>query len=110
MALENVVRQQQGVSAVKLFSIAFVLCSLANAAFAQTQQCGPRDKMLAGLAIKYSEARQFIGLTETGLVVEVFAAWSGTWTVTVTHPDGKMCILTSGYSYEAMLEVPGFPG
>ncbi len=87
------------------------LCILAGPAFAQVQlPCMARDRMLFTLGVKYSEARQFIGLTTTGLVMEVFASWSGTWTVAITRPDGVMCVLTNGDGFEAMTEVPGWPG
>ena len=92
-----------------MIRLALALCILAAPAMAQQQPCMARDRMIAGLAVKYAEARQYIGLTSTGLVMEAFAAWSGTWTITITRPDGVMCVLASGVSFEAMIEVPGQP-
>jgi hypothetical protein len=35
--------------------------------------------------------------------MELFASeTSGTWTVTVTLPDGQMCLMASGSNFEAL--------
>ena len=74
-------------------------------AAAQARQCDSRDKVLGLLAEKYGETRQSIGLTTQGTVVETFASSeTGTWTVTVTHPDGRMCLIASGDAFENLSE------
>ena len=68
---------------------------MASSALAQGQTCGARD----------GESRQSIGMAPEGRVVEVFASLeSGTWTITVTMPNGMTCLVASGQSYENLDE------
>ncbi|WP_238364087.1 hypothetical protein [Mesobacterium pallidum] len=78
---------------------------LAGAATAQGRACGPRDAVVERLASKYGESRQSMGLGANNAVMEVFASSeTGTWTITVTMPDGMMCLVASGQAYEALAE------
>jgi hypothetical protein len=75
------------------------------AAAAQGQNCGQRDSVIERLVSKYGESRQSIGVAPQGRVVEVFASLeTGTWTITVTMPNGMMCLVASGQSYETVDE------
>ncbi|MEY8839229.1 hypothetical protein AB9K41_09400 [Cribrihabitans sp. XS_ASV171] len=71
--------------------------------------CAPRDVVIARLADRYGEARRGIGLVQQGSVMEVFASEeTGTWTITVTMPDGTTCLVASGQAYETVAEaLPG---
>lgn len=67
--------------------------------------CAPRDVVLERLADTYGESRQAIGLAGPGRVVEVFASsQTGSWTITVTLPDGRTCLVASGIAYETVDE------
>lgn len=80
-------------------------------AFAQTNRCASRDVVVAQLSDKYGESRQSIGLGSNDAVVEMFASTStGTWTITVTLPNGRTCIVAAGNSFEALAEAPIVPG
>lgn len=73
---------------------------MANAAQAQAV-CGARDAVLERLSGHYGETRRGMGLGSNNGIVEVFASdETGTWTITVTMPDGRMCLVASGESYE----------
>lgn len=75
------------------------------AAAAQGQNCGQRDAVVERLSSAYGESRQSIGMAPQGRVVEVYASReTGTWTITVTMPNGTMCLVASGQSYEAVEE------
>ncbi|MCE8007606.1 hypothetical protein [Aestuariivita sp.] len=77
----------------------------ASQASAQGSNCGPRQAVIDRLAETYGESRQSMGLGASGQVVEVFASdASGTWTITVTLPNGLMCLMASGQAYEALAE------
>lgn len=77
---------------------------------AQAQNCAPHDAVVARLAERYGETRQSIGLTDTGAVLEVFAAETGTWTIIVTGPDGLSCLVAAGRSFrDGPFEPAGFP-
>lgn len=95
----------------KLFalSLGFVgLILVTNAASAQVvspagPQCAQREMVLTTLADKYGETRRGMGIAANNGVMEVFASeTSGSWTITVTMPDGMTCLVASGQSYEAM--------
>jgi hypothetical protein len=81
-------------------------------AFAQTpRNCGVRSEIVQRLAERYGESRQSIGLGSNNQVVEVFASReTGTWTITVTMPDGTMCLVASGQAYEAQADAAPAPG
>jgi len=85
---------------------AMILTSAAQA-FSQTpsRNCGEREHIVTSLAERYGESRQSIGLGANNQVVEVYASLeTGTWTITVTLPDGMMCLVASGQAYEAVAE------
>ena len=93
------------------FAFLTVVMSMAAApAIAQQQQnCGARDTVVDRLSSKYGESRQSIGMAPKGRVVEVYASPdTGTWTITVTMPNGVTCLVASGQSYES-LEEPAKP-
>lgn len=78
---------------------------MASAASAQGQNCGVRATVIERLADRYGESRQSIGMAPQGRVVEVFASLeTGTWTITVTLPNGMTCLVASGQSFENLDE------
>lgn len=82
-----------------------ILALAATQATAQTRNCAPREVVVERLADGYGESRQSIGLGAQGAVVEVFASNdTGTWTITVTNPNGLTCLVASGQSYETLAE------
>ncbi len=76
--------------------------------------CADRAFVLTQLAQKYGETRRGMGLAANSTVMELFAsAENGTWTVTVTMPDGMTCLVASGDRFESLKEdLPpgGIPG
>jgi hypothetical protein len=76
----------------------------AQAAQGAPAQCGPRGQVAATLAERYGETRRAIGLAANNTVMEVYASDEGSWTITVTMPDGTMCLLAAGQNYEGMAE------
>ncbi|MFU8898030.1 MAG: hypothetical protein ACNA7L_03970 [Roseinatronobacter sp.] len=70
---------------------------------AQPLQCGPRAAVLDMLAAQ-DQSRRAIGLAGRA-VMELFAAPDGgRWTITLTMPDGPMCLLANGVAYDGMIE------
>lgn len=71
----------------------------------QTRNCAPRDAVIERLASTYGETRQSIGLGSRGAVIETFASdETGSWTITVTTPNGMTCLVASGQSFEELAE------
>lgn len=82
-------------------SLGFGLAILAQAAKAQNIPCGERAKIIQGLTEKYGETRQVIGLARNNRIMELYASTeTGSWTLVVTLPDGRSCLLATGDSYE----------
>jgi hypothetical protein len=84
-------------------SLGFLGLILATQA-ARAAQCAPHDQVVAGLATGFDESRRAMGLSGPSQVLEVFASDAGSWTVTVTGPDGITCLVASGQGFEAITE------
>lgn len=76
--------------------------------------CAPHADVVALLAERWGEARIGIGLGASGHAFELYAAEAtGTWTIVVTDPAGRACLLASGQAWEAVeggLPPPGKEG
>ncbi len=93
-----------------LAKLSLALCILAfapdQAAAEALSNCAPRDAVVDRLASKYGESRKSIGLGARGTLVETYAsAQTGTWTITITTPNGNTCLVASGQSWEALAEI-----
>lgn len=82
---------------------AIALCVTASASQAQMpSNCDTRKTIVDLLNKKYGETQQSMGLAK-GNVVEMFASTkTGSWTITITLPDGMMCLLASGKHFEIL--------
>jgi len=91
-----------------LFALSLGFAGLIFAAQARAGtplQCDARPKVLHTLNQTYGETRRGVGLAANNTVMEVFAnETSGTWSVTVTLPDGRTCLMASGQAFEAVTE------
>lgn len=66
--------------------------------------CGARGDFIKALNDKYQETRKSIGIAGEVNVVELFTSKTGTWTVLVTTPEGKSCIIAAGKGWENLEE------
>lgn len=89
-----------------LTAAAALLVATSRQASAQNpRSCGPRDAVVQRLADGYGESRQSMGLGANNAVIEVFAsADTGSWTITVTMPNGMTCLVASGQAFEELAE------
>ena len=72
---------------------------------AQGASCANRDVIVERLSAKYGETRQSAGLNQNNGMVEIFASdETGTWTITVTMPNGVTCLVASGQAFEELAE------
>jgi len=86
------------------YLFAFCLVVFAAHAQAQTMPCAPRAKVLDMLA-QSEQTRRATGLAGQA-VMETFAnAKTGAWTITVSLPDGRMCLLANGQDFTARDEL-----
>ena len=82
-----------------------VLAAQSASAQQAGRNCAPRATVVDRLADGYGESRQSMGLGANNQVVEVFASdETGTWTITVTLPNGLTCLVASGQAFEELAE------
>ena len=87
----------------KLFALSFGFAALILAtqhAYAGNN-CAERSVVLNELTTKYQETRRALGIAANTAVMEMFASsQTGTWTMTITTPDGTTCLVASGNGFE----------
>lgn len=72
-----------------------------TAARADPQVCGARAEILAELTKRYSEAPVAVGLSNSGVLVEVLSSDNGsTWTIIVSQPNGTSCLVAAGKEWQ----------
>ncbi len=82
-------------------SLAFGVLILAAHGAQAGPKCGPRPAILSQLAERWGETRRSIGIASNTMVVETFASpATQSWTITVTTPDGKTCLIATGEDFE----------
>jgi len=93
-----------------LAAITVLLVLMTPAAYAEPS-CGPRATVIAHLSENFGESRQTIGMADGGNVIEVFASIeTGSWTITVTMPNGMTCLVAAGRAFELLVEAPAPAG
>ena len=86
------------------------LAALCACAPAHAAPCADRNTVIARLTDHYGETVQSIGLASNNGILEVHASReTGTWTITVTLPNGMTCMVASGEAYEFVALPPGQP-
>ena len=78
-----------------------VLLFVASAAHGQIM-CAERSTVLTHFGAKYKEGPVAMGLASNGAVLEVLTSVKGSWTIIVTGPTGKTCIVASGEAWQIM--------
>jgi hypothetical protein len=74
---------------------------------AQGRNCAARAQVIDRLTGHFGESRRSVALGRGNRVVEVFASAStGSWSITVTLPNGLTCLVASGMAYEAIAPEP----
>jgi len=79
------------------------LLATLGAAQAQTARtfCGERDQIVETLTARMGETAQSWGMGPNNRIVEVFASEeTGTWTITITAPNGTTCLVAAGRYWE----------
>lgn len=66
--------------------------------------CARRDEIINKFEIEFGEVPQAMGLVPFGLMIEVLAASTGTFTILVTRSDGISCILAAGEDWSWVRE------
>jgi hypothetical protein len=85
----------------KVLAMAALCLAMATPVFGQPVPCEPRAKVTELLSGRYQEAVRMEGLGAGG-IYEVWAGKNGSWSITVTRPDGMTCLLASGEAFAAI--------
>jgi len=87
---------------------ALLLPVFAGSAAAQPLPCGPRAEIVARLGEGYGERPVGRGISQGGTMVELLVGKDGSWTLLVTSPGGRACLVSAGEGWEAVaLPEPG---
>ncbi|MGQ0674929.1 MAG: hypothetical protein ACT4N4_02415 [Rhodospirillales bacterium] len=85
----------------RFFIAVAALLLTAAPALAQGQMpCGDRDELLAKLKAEYKETPAGFGMTGGGQVVELLTSEKGSWTLLLSLPNGRSCLIGSGEGWE----------
>jgi hypothetical protein len=101
------IRQKGPPMTQQMFALSLGLAGMLAAAQVAhgAPQCDTRDRVLSLLAETYGETRRSVGIAGQAAVMELYAAdATGTWTITITLPDGQMCLMASGSGYETVTD------
>jgi hypothetical protein len=90
--------------------LALLILPLLTATPAAALQCGKRDAITITLAERYGESRRALGLAQNGVLMELYAAQSGSWTITITRPDDITCLVAAGENFQSLAEALPPPG
>ena len=85
---------------VPLIVIGGVLATAASAHSATI--CGNRAQLVGALSHDFSEKPSFEAVTLDGRLMEVLTSEKGSWTVLLTSPQGRTCVVAAGTSWEAL--------
>ena len=71
--------------------------------------CRARDGLLSQLESKYGEVPVAIGVAD-GALIELLTAKDGmTWTIILTSPRGRSCLIASGEGWRPLVPAPSGP-
>jgi hypothetical protein len=83
--------------------LALTLIALPATAFAAQMPCSERSEVLSQLGNKYKEAPSAVGIANNGGLIEVLTSKDGsTWTIILSMPNGKSCLLAAGEEWQAI--------
>ncbi len=96
----------QALSAIVIASALLLSAQPANA----QQVCAPHEKAALQLEEKFDEQVIGRGLTPNGKAMfELFVSESGSWTVIVSEPSGRSCVVAIGESWQRIPVLVGDP-
>ncbi len=77
----------------------------ATASSAQVNNCNLREIIVERLADRWGESRQSMALAANGYLMEMWAnPETGTWTLTLSPPEGPMCLFATGQGWQRLDE------
>lgn len=69
-------------------------------AHAEEPLCGPRSMIVGWLVSEFGESMVGAGINGAGIITEMWASPSGSWTIVNSNAEGVACIASSGQGWE----------
>lgn len=69
--------------------------------------CAPRNSIIKHLKSSFSEKLYSRGLVSEQMLMEIYVSKKGSWTILVTSPKGRSCIIASGHTWDQSVEFKG---
>ncbi len=91
------------------FAVAVFVGTMVSAALANNN-CDHRPKIVGSLTKKYFETPKAIGTIGDSLIMEVFVAKSGSWTIFTTDKNGCTKVIAAGQDWDDVQSDPLIPG
>ncbi|MFW5654346.1 MAG: hypothetical protein ACOCYW_01695 [Roseicyclus sp.] len=89
------------------FTMALAAAAAAPASAQGQSMCADRAQVVGMLASRYGESVRGMGLANQNRVIEIFASdETGTWTITITMPNGTTCLMAAGRHFETVAALP----
>ena len=95
--------------AYTVFAAGIVLAALCTPTRAQAP-CERRAKIVNVLLQQFEETQVGSGITPNGQLLELFASPKGTWTLLLSHPSGRSCMIATGEDWHQLAEQPKASG
>ncbi|HUF56989.1 MAG TPA: hypothetical protein VMM55_10570 [Thermohalobaculum sp.] len=73
---------------------------------AEPVRCAARERIVEQLEQRYGETQRAFGLANDHRLVEVFASERGSWTILLTGPRGRTCLMAAGRAFQAVEPLP----
>ncbi|MCZ6860724.1 MAG: hypothetical protein O7I42_10680 [Alphaproteobacteria bacterium] len=71
--------------------------------------CGDHSEILAKLEEVHSEKPRAIAVSADGKLLEVVVSATGSWSILLTHPNRRTCVVATGDSWESLPVIPTGP-
>lgn len=85
-----------------LLTTGILLTALSTPAHAQVRvACAERELVINTLQRDFEETQVASSLTPAGQLLEVFASDKGTWTIVLSLPTGKSCMIENGEAWNS---------
>ncbi len=94
--------------AVTAAAFLFVAISGSRPASAQAV-CGGHSEMLAKLEKFHSEKPRAIAVSSDGKLLEVVVSAAGSWSILLTRPNRRTCVVATGDGWESLPEIAKDP-
>lgn len=91
------------------FALLGAMLALVNAPAGAQSSCGPRGQLVKLLSDQYREDPVGMGLAQPGQVLEIFTSPNGTWSMVMTMPDVKACLVAAEDNWEMVSRIKGNP-